>query len=247
MKILLEPLESVSSRRSTGVKCGLWLLIRYHHAVSPPPSRVAGPHDRPSSRRERRTQELLSRLEVVDPAYQKAPLRLRQVLHRGEPAIMEGHVSRPFLLPRVPHAISIHQMPSHRHDYKRRRGRFDIDIFSGCAFGSRHAEQGPRSRSAGSIGDFSCPVPWILVPIKIPLHELSRPPTFAVAQFHYVIPSSRGHLFGHLLRRPGRRRCLRWATDHHQTFNPTLTYRMSEARRMARDGSYRTPIAIPTE
>ena len=105
-----------------GVKTEAFFLNRRHHVAPAPSGGIVGSYHRPSTGRKRRTQKLLSRLQIVDPALSKAPLRPCQIFRRGKSAIMEDDFSRPLLIPGVLHPIFIYRLHQHRRDYKYRRG-----------------------------------------------------------------------------------------------------------------------------
>ena len=113
---LLLPLPNPFDRSSNRTPAERWpapkrrfstLLVR-HDVKSTPPSRTAGSHRWPSIRLNRRAQELLPRLQIMDPARSKAPFRQYQDFHPEGATIMENRVSGPLHFSRALYQGPIH-------------------------------------------------------------------------------------------------------------------------------------------
>ena len=100
-----------------------------NHDVEPrPPSRTAGSYRRPSTRHRRRAQELLPRLQIVDPPDPKAPFRRGQVRYWKKGGIMEADISGPINISRPLRSDSVRRLLQ-PHSCRRGGGWFDQRFF----------------------------------------------------------------------------------------------------------------------
>ena len=152
----------------------------YHHVESISTSRAAGSHLQPPPQCTRRTQELLPRLQILDPPYSKTPFRLHRVPLPEGPAVMENHILGFFRLSCMLHQIPGHQsLPGH-YGYRCRRWGLDSDLFACCAHGDFDYQTGRTP---------SLLIPQILTRPPIHLHKLFLLYALVPYQLHPFVPS----------------------------------------------------------
>ena len=136
-------------------------LLSHDHVNSAPPGRTAGSHRRRSTKYKRRAQELLSRIQIMDPAYSAAPLLLNRSFHRGDPPIMETNVPKSLHFPCLLYQTSGYQVSPGCHSRGRGGWWLALRLFSRRVLSDCY----PNRRRAG---DIPCPIPWIITRHKIP-------------------------------------------------------------------------------
>ena len=132
-----------------------------HDVGSLPASGDPRSRRRPPTRYTRCAQELLPRLQIMDPTCPNAPFRRHPVSYRGRPGIMEGDVSGSFNLSYVLRENSGHRLPV----FRCRSGRLDQRVFSRRTLGGAQSLIPRRPR----------PIPRTLTRHQIPPHALRRP------------------------------------------------------------------------
>ena len=154
------------------------LPVLHHDATATSPSGTAGLHRRPPIRHKRHVEELLPRLQTVDPSYSKPPLRRRRIQNRGRPASMEKRVPRSLYFSCTLHHNFVHAVPLGSHGRRRRRAWLDPGFLS----------RRTLPHELWLAGDLSSPIPRILTRAQIPPRRLRQLPILTDYQPHPLVP-----------------------------------------------------------